>query len=192
MFFLKQKTTNIKPTNIKPLQTGYIVISNKRGHLYSCSLERLNVIHRHGLRLCLGAFKSSPIESPLELRREELAMRYALKIKSHPDNATFKSVFKERGRINLECLGMCIDRLFQEASIDTNKIMTSCVPEVPIWNSEPNDAPSGTVKGFLIMRTDNVIVCLPSRETPTGVLMSPYGRFVLALNKQVFFKIKTA
>ena len=27
------------------------------------SLERLNIIHRHGLRLCLGAFKSSPIES---------------------------------------------------------------------------------------------------------------------------------
>ena len=48
------------------------------------SLERLNVIHRHGLRLCLGAFKSSPIESlyveanepPFELRREELTMRY--------------------------------------------------------------------------------------------------------------------
>ena len=47
------------------------------------SLERLNIVHRHGLRLCLGAFKSSPIESlyveanepPLELRREELAMR---------------------------------------------------------------------------------------------------------------------
>ena len=42
------------------------------------------------------------------------------------------------------------------------------------------------MKGFLIMRTDKVIVCLPSRETPTGVLMSPYGRFVLALNKQFY------
>ena len=52
-------------------------------------LEDLNVLHRQAIRLCLGAFKSSPIESlyvesnepPLELRRKELAMRYGLKIK---------------------------------------------------------------------------------------------------------------
>ena len=63
------------------------------------SLEKLNVVHRHGLRLCLGAFKSSPIEAlyaeanelPLELRRQELAMRYALKIKANPDNAVYNS-----------------------------------------------------------------------------------------------------
>ena len=52
-------------------------------------LEALDVLHRQGIRLCLGAFKSSPIESfyveanepPLEFRRKELAMRYALKNK---------------------------------------------------------------------------------------------------------------
>ena len=110
------------------------------------SLERLNIIHRHGIRLCLGAFKSSPIESlyveanepPLELRREELAMRYALKIKANTDNAVFSSIFKERDRPNLECLGMCIKRLFEEANIDKNKIMTTKIPDEPVWCSEHN------------------------------------------------------
>ena len=64
-------------------------------------LECLNVLHRQGLRLCLGAFKSSPIESlyveanepPLEIRRIDLAMRYALKIRSNRNNPTYNSIF---------------------------------------------------------------------------------------------------
>ena len=51
-------------------------------------LKPLDVIHHAGIRLALGAFKSSPVESlyveanelPLSLRREELAMKYALKM----------------------------------------------------------------------------------------------------------------
>ena len=74
------------------------------------SLEKLNIVHRHGLRLCLGAFKSSPIEAlyaeanetPLELRREELAMRYALKIKSNPDNPVYDSIYKLPYALNSE------------------------------------------------------------------------------------------
>ena len=110
-------------------------------------LEKLNVIHRHGLRLCLGAFKSSPIESlyveanepPLELRRQELSMRYSLKIKSNPDNPVYDAIFKDRDRVNYECLGMCIDRLFNDASIDINSIMTKQMPKVPLYESDPND-----------------------------------------------------
>ena len=64
-------------------------------------LECLNILHRQGLRLCLGAFKSSPKESlyveanepPLEIRRIDLAMRYALKIRSNTNNPTYNSVF---------------------------------------------------------------------------------------------------
>ena len=47
-------------------------------------LKELDVVHNMGLRICSGAFRTSPIESiyvdtnelPLDLRREELGLRY--------------------------------------------------------------------------------------------------------------------
>merc|ERR1711895_161673 len=67
-------------------------------------LKSLDVIHNQGLRLSLGAFKSSPVESlyaeafelPLHERRFQAAMKYALKIKSHPDNAAYQTIFKSK------------------------------------------------------------------------------------------------
>ena len=56
-------------------------------------LSQLDVV-----RLCSGAFKTSPIESiyvdsehmPLDLRREELGLRYLMRIKSAPKNPSLK------------------------------------------------------------------------------------------------------
>ena len=61
-------------------------------------LKELDVVHNMGLRICSGAFRTSPIESiyvdthqlPLDLRREELGLRYATRIKSSPDNPSNK------------------------------------------------------------------------------------------------------
>ena len=60
-------------------------------------LRELDVVHNMGLRICTGAFKTSPIESlyvdsnefPLDLRREELGLRYITRLKSSPKNPTF-------------------------------------------------------------------------------------------------------
>ena len=49
-------------------------------------LSQLDVVHMMGLRICSGAFETSPIESiyvdtkhmPLDLRREELGLRYLM------------------------------------------------------------------------------------------------------------------
>ena len=109
-------------------------------------LKPLDVIHRHGIRLCLGAFKTTRIESlyaqayepPLDLRRKELAMRYALKIKSNPDNAAYNCIFNQN-EFDYECIASSIRTLFREANIDHKKIMTSRIPQNPIWRSEPND-----------------------------------------------------
>ena len=57
-------------------------------------LKELDVVHNAGLRICSGAFKTSPVESlyvdneelPLDLRREELGLRYFMKLKGLPDN----------------------------------------------------------------------------------------------------------
>ena len=65
-------------------------------------LKCIDPIQNQGLRLALGAFRTSPVESlqaeanepPLELRRKKLALQYALKLSSTPDNPAFDTVFK--------------------------------------------------------------------------------------------------
>ena len=52
----------------------------------------LNRTHNHGVRLCLGAFRTSPVEClwvdahepSLGARREKLSLHYAFRIKSLP------------------------------------------------------------------------------------------------------------
>ena len=61
-------------------------------------LKELDVVHNQGLRICTGAYRTSPVESiyvdanelPLDLRREELGLRYRTRIKSSPQNPSFK------------------------------------------------------------------------------------------------------
>ena len=115
------------------------------GSRLKSDLETLNIVHRRGIRLCLKAFKSSPNESlyvqanepPLELRREELAMRYALKIAANHNNPVYESIFNEDTPHN--SLGDSIRNLFREADIDRDKILPSRVPDIPVWQSEPNE-----------------------------------------------------
>ena len=57
-------------------------------------LIQLDVVHNAGLRICSGAFKTSLVESiyvdteqlPLDLRREELGVRYIMKSSGSPEN----------------------------------------------------------------------------------------------------------
>ena len=70
-------------------------------------------------------------------------MRYALKIKSNSDNPAYDSIFKLPYRNLYEhasslSLGESINRLFREAEIDKNKILSSKIPEKPIWDSDSN------------------------------------------------------
>ena len=116
------------------------------------ALAKLDIVHRSGIRLSLGAFKSSPKEAlyaeanepPLEIRRQELAMRYALKIKSHPDNPVYDSLFNlpyssKYEKKPYESIGESVKKLFREADINKSKILVKSIPDTPIWESEPND-----------------------------------------------------
>ena len=61
----------------------------------------LDPIQNQALRLCLGAFKTSPVaslcveanEPPLSVRREKLSLQYASKIASTPENPVYNSIF---------------------------------------------------------------------------------------------------
>merc|ERR1711911_202608 len=64
-------------------------------------LRMLDPIANQGLRLSLGAFKTSPIESiqaeanepSLYIRREKLALQYALRVSQNQQNPTYKTIF---------------------------------------------------------------------------------------------------
>ena len=120
-------------------------------------LKPLDVIHHAGIRLAIGAFKSSPIESlyveanelPLALRREELAMKYALKIKSNRNNPTYQTLFSigdqkekfaELGSPEaLESSSLYLDKLFQDAEINTRVILPYKIPVYPAYKAKPID-----------------------------------------------------
>ena len=64
----------------------------------------MDTIHHQGLRLAIGAFRTSPIESlyaeSLYIRREKLSLQYVTKLAANPRNTTFDCVFNpEYGRI---------------------------------------------------------------------------------------------
>ena len=79
------------------LDYGCIVYGSAR----SSYLKMLNTIHHQGLRLALGAFRTSPIESlyveagelPLEQRRIKLSLQYITKLKATPSNPAYYCVF---------------------------------------------------------------------------------------------------
>lgn len=64
-------------------------------------IESLDPVHHQGLRLALGAFRTSPVESllaeadepPLALRRKQLALQYIAKIGANPDNPAYSYVW---------------------------------------------------------------------------------------------------
>ena len=72
-------------------------------------LHRLGPVQNQGLRLCLGAFRTSPQKSleieaqipPLELRREKLSLQYAIKAKVNQRNPAHRTIFRNN---NQNCL----------------------------------------------------------------------------------------
>jgi hypothetical protein len=64
-------------------------------------IKALDTIYHQGLRLCTGAYRTSPVDSlyveanepHLDLRRIKLLLQYIVKLKTNPDNPAFDCVF---------------------------------------------------------------------------------------------------
>ena len=112
----------------------------------------LDTVHHQGLRLALGAFRTSPVESlnveaeepSLYLRREKLALQYAIRLAANPSNPTFKVTFPphisegirqlyENKPRAIKSFGLRVEPLLQSANIIQDKIKTHSVPEIPSW-----------------------------------------------------------
>ena len=116
------------------------------------ALAKLDPVHNQGLRLSLGAFHSSPVESlyieahepPLEIRREKLALHYTIKLKANPGNPAYDVVFNPKCQnpyankdSATDSFGIYCKKLLKEAKIDFGEIAINSIPDVPIWDSEP-------------------------------------------------------
>ena len=116
------------------------------------ALAKLDPVHNQGLRLSLGAFRSSPVESlyveahepPLQIRREKLALQYILKLKANPGNPAYDVVFNPKYQIlyadkesATDSFGIHCKKLFKKAKLDIGEIVINSIPDVPIWDSEP-------------------------------------------------------
>ena len=130
------------------LDYGSIVYGSAR----KSYLMMLDTVHHQGLRLALGAFRTSPVESlyveaeepSLYLRREKLALQYAIRIAANPSNPTFKVTFAphiSQDLIDLydnkpnaiRSFGLRIAPLLTSANINKEQIEIHSVSEIPSW-----------------------------------------------------------
>ena len=117
-------------------------------------ITMLDPIQNEGLRLCLGAYKTSPKESleveanipPLKLRREQLALQYILKLKSNPSNPAYKCVFELQLQDHfasqprkIPTLNIRLQEALDEVKINFDDIAISDLPKTPPWTFDPID-----------------------------------------------------
>ena len=111
-------------------------------------LRCLDSIHHAGLRLALGAFRTSPVDSlyaeaneaPLSLRREKLALQYFSKLQSCPSNPAFEctvhpkySDLFSRKQTAIPTFGIRIQRILETSDFKNDNIHPSIIPEFPPW-----------------------------------------------------------
>ena len=114
-------------------------------------LRKLDSIHNQGLRLALGAFRTSPINSlyaeanepSLNLRRKKLSMQYYLKLKSNPENPTHKVVFDPLYRDDFQKKNNVIPPFSMRCEADVDlldfdleDVAIHKIPDVPLWASK--------------------------------------------------------
>ena len=114
-------------------------------------LGMLDPIHHQGLRLALGAYRTSPVESlyaeadepPLKLRRKKLALQYATKLKAFPKNPVQKHILGDDPKMKRHIerhpgatppLGHRLEKDFEGADIQLGKIETHARSQTPPWS----------------------------------------------------------
>ena len=111
-------------------------------------LKMLNTIHHQGLRLALGAFRTSPVESlyveagglPLEQRRIKLSLQYITKLKATPSNPAYDCVFYpenqqkyERNIKAIAPLGIRMKHHLENCNIVLDEIYENDNYNIPPW-----------------------------------------------------------
>ena len=126
------------------LDYGSIVYGSAR----KSSLAILDPIHHQGLRLALGAFRTSPVaslyveaeEPSLTTRREKLSLQYAVRLAENPSNQAHEVTFPPKytdlyeSKPNyIKSFGVRILPLLESANINPKNIDINFTPNIPAW-----------------------------------------------------------
>ena len=112
---------------------------------FSPSIKLLDTVHRQGLRLSLGEFRTSPgerlyveaNEPSLENRRIKFGMQYATKLKAYPSNPAHDCVFNPLYENVYDEQPNTIQP-FGHSDINLDDIAPIVIPENPPWlNPKP-------------------------------------------------------
>ena len=106
-------------------------------------LKHLEPIQNACLRAITGAFRSSPAVSlcvetgmlPLEFSRDMLTLKHFFKIQSLPNSPTHRAVIGPLGDPTPRMEH--INELCTQYQVQTPKILTNVVPEIPSWTYPP-------------------------------------------------------
>ena len=112
----------------------------------------LDPIHNQGLRLALGAFRTSPVaslyveadEPSLYSRTEKLSLQYAIRLAANPSNPAHEVTFPPN-YVNLyeqipkaiKSFGIRISPLLESANIKPQNIEKHFTPNIPAWCMKP-------------------------------------------------------
>ena len=111
-------------------------------------INRLDTVHNQGLRLCLGAFRTSPVQSlyveanepSLDMRRARLSLQYGVKLMSNEVNPAYSAVFQsdivatyEAKERTIKPLGLRIESISMEWGFHTHVIAPYTVMKTPHW-----------------------------------------------------------
>ena len=123
------------------------------GSASKSNLQMLDTIHHQGLRLAIGAFRTSPVESilaeanepSLYLRREKLALNYIIQVKSDPNNPAndviepkYEGLYERKPKA-IRPIGLRLQTSIEGCGITLESIKQHTVPEVPPWTMKtPN------------------------------------------------------
>ena len=111
-------------------------------------LKSLQTVHHKGLRLVLGAFKTSPVESlhskaykpPLKLRFTKLALQFDSKLKSLLSNPAYDCTFNpkqqnlfEQREKTIKIFGLRMKHILEDTDISLTNIHDSIQLSSPPW-----------------------------------------------------------
>ena len=130
------------------LDYGCIIYGSSR----KSYLQMLDPKHNQGLRLALGAFRTSPVaslyveadEPSLYSRREKLSLQYAIRLAANPSNPAHEVTFPpnyvdlyEQKPKAIKSFGIRISPLLESANIKPQNIEKHFTPNIPAWCMKP-------------------------------------------------------
>ncbi|XP_072400516.1 uncharacterized protein [Diabrotica undecimpunctata] len=140
-------------------------------------LNSLNVVQNTSLRICLGAFRSSPSESihveayepPLTYRRQRLLLNYFAKVSANPSNPAAKLVARHTVIKPTEKLRSVypFDRKLHQLinNTDFSHMTPICIPHTPPWTRK--------------QPSFNISLCrYDKKETPISMFRQEFNKMI--------------